>query len=391
MLLDHPDICRVTTPDGREVVLIGTAHISRESVDLAREAIEQERPDAVCLELDAPRFDALAHPERFAQLDLREVMRRKQLPALILNLVLASYQRRLGQSLGVNPGEEMLQGARSAEALGLPIVLADRDVRITLRRAWHAISWWRKVSLLSALLTALLEDPEMTEDDLRSLRRNDAPTLLAEELSKVAPGLRQILLDERDIYLADKIRTAPGTKIVALIGAGHLRGVEAALRDANVPDLATLEEIPPLSPLWHLAGWSVPALIIASIAWIGWTQGIDAAGANSLYWILVTGIPCALGAVLSLAHPATIVTAFVAAPITTLTPVLGAGYATAFAQLYFRPPLIGEIHDVPSDIAVPKKWWSNRLLQVFLVFLLTSIGASIGTFVGGAKILRALF
>lgn len=387
---EHPDITRVTVGD-REFILVGTAHISRESVDLARQTIEAEQPDCVCLELDPPRYDALADPDRFAKLDLREVMRRKQLPTLILNLVLASYQRRMGDSLGVPPGEEMLEGARTAERLGIPIELVDRDARITLRRAWAIVPWYRKFTLLAALLEALFEEPDVSEDDLRELRRQDIGTLLANELGQAAPGLKEVLLDERDLYLADRIGSSRGRKVIALIGAGHVAGVREALSRPQSVDLRALEEIPPLSPIWSLIGYAIPGSILASIAWIGWTQGLAAAGAKSLFWILITGGPCALGAVAALAHPATILTAFLAAPITTLSPVLGAGYVTAFAQLYFRPPLIGEIHTVPQDITSPRAWWKNRLLQIFLVFFLTTIGASFGTFVGGANILSDVF
>jgi len=385
-----PDV-RYVEADGREYILVGTAHISRESADLVHEVIEAERPDAVCLELDRQRFAALENPNHFAQLDLGQVMREKQLSTLLINLLLGAYQRRLGDELGVLPGSEMKEAADTARSLGIPALLCDRDIRITLRRAWAAIPWWRKLWFVPALIAALFERPEISEEDLRRLRQEDAPNKLIEELGAVFPALRTALIDERDRYITEKIRAAPGARIVVVVGAGHLRGIERTLVEHERVDLEPLEVIPPASRVWSWFGWAIPVVILGAIGYIGITQGAQAAGENAVFWILANGVPALAGAVIALAHPATAAVAFGAAPFTSLTPLIGVGYVAAFTQLYLRPPLVSELHSVSQDVARPPMWWRNRLLRILLVFILTTIGSSIGTFVGGSRILANLF
>ncbi len=386
---DSADV-KVVDLDGREVLLVGTAHVSRESADLAEQLIAEERPDRVCVELDERRYEALRQEENFESLDLREVLRRKQLAALMFNLILASYQKQLGGRLGVQPGAELLAAARAAEAIGIPVSLSDRDVRITLRRAWGALSLWHKAQLFGAMIASLFESPDLSEEDLRELRQSDVVTHLLDELGQAFPDLKTALIDERDLYLAEKIRAAPGRRVVAVLGAGHLQGVQRVLRENESGDLEPLEEVPPVSPLVKAVGWSIPAVIVGAIVTIGLRQGAVAAGENIAVWFLVNGVLAMAGAVIALAHPATIATAFLSAPITSLTPVIGVGYVAAFAQTYVRPPLVRELRSVMTDMRQVGKWWSNRLLRIFLVFLLTTWGSIAGTFIGGTEILSNL-
>lgn len=375
----------------REVVVVGTAHISRESVDLVRQVIETERPDRVCIELDERRFRALERPQHFEGLDLRELIRSRQLSTLLLNLVLAAYQRSLGLQLGVRPGSELLEAARAAEAAGIPVDLCDRDVRITLRRAWASLSLWEKSRALSSLLAGLLEGQELDEESLRALREQDVLTRLLDELGRELPRLKGALIDERDAYLAERIRRAPGQRIVAVVGAGHVQGILRLLDEQESIDLEPLETVPPPSRLWKVIGWGIPAFILGALAWIGLQHGAHAARADLGFWVLANGVPCALGALVALAHPGTIVSAFVAAPITSLTPVVGAGYVTAFVQAWLRPPFVREFSQVLDDVRRPGGWWRNRLLRILLVFVLTTLGSLLGTWVGGAQIARHLF
>ena len=199
----------------RDFVLVGTAHISRESVDLVREVIAEERPDTVCIELDTQRFEALRNEKRWEALDLREIIRNRQLAQLISSLILSSYQRRLGMQLGVTPGSELLEAARVAEELQIPIELCDRDVRITLRRAWAAVSWWRKAMLLATIAASAFDTPELSEEELRRIRQQDVLSELMRELGEAMPALKKVLIDERDAFLAEKIRRVPGSRIVA--------------------------------------------------------------------------------------------------------------------------------------------------------------------------------
>jgi pheromone shutdown-related protein TraB len=377
--------------DGREFIIVGTAHISRESADLVREVIEREHPDCVCIELDEQRYAALSQRTRWEALDLKQVIRNKQLAALLANLVLASYQKKLGGALGVTPGTELLEAAKAADALGIPVSLCDRDVRVTLRRAWASMGFFKKAQLLSMLGVSLFESPEIDEDDLRRLRDRDVLTELMTELGEAMPMLKRSLIDERDAFLTQKMKQAEGEKIVAVVGAGHVDGICRALSDADEVDLEAINTVPPVSPIWKWVGWGIPAVIIASLVFIGITKGPEAAEANLLYWIIANGVPSTLGALLAMAHPITVAAAFFVAPVTSLTPVIGAGYVLAFVQAYVRPPVVKELEKLTDDIGVPRQWWRNRMLRIFLVFFLTTFGSLIGTYVGGYEIIKNLF
>ncbi len=375
---------------GRHFVVVGTAHISRESVDLVREVIEAERPDRVCLELDPQRYEALSQEQRWEELDLREVVRKRQLATLMANFILASYQKRLGLQLGVTPGSELLEAGRTAEELGIPIELCDRDIRVTLRRAWNSLSLYRKAMLISTFIASTFESPELSEEELRRIRQQDVLNELMAELGEAMPDLKRVLIDERDAYLAQKIRDSEGERVVAVVGAGHVRGMLAALAVNRNVDLDEINEIPPVSPVWKWVGWGIPVLIVGSIAWIGLTQGREAAGENAWFWFLANAIPSGIGGLAALAHPATIAAAFLSAPFTSLTPVIGAGYVAAFVQTWVRPPKVTEFQTVGTDMTKLSAWWQNRLLKIFVVFVLTTAGSLIGTWVGGIEIVGNL-
>jgi pheromone shutdown-related protein TraB len=372
-------------------VLVGTAHVSRESTELVRRVVEAAQPDGVCIELDAGRYEALARPQRFEQLDLRQVLATRQLPTLFANLLLASFQHSLGMKLGVRPGAELLEGARAAEAIGKPFHLCDREVRQTLKRAWGALSFWKKSLLAAALVESLFARPEMSENDLRELRQRDAMTQLLEELSKAFPGLKRVLIDERDAYLAEKIRRAPGAKLVAVVGAGHVAGLAAHLERGEALELGPLEAVPPPSRFAGWFGWAFALAIVGSIVALGVLRGPEAVGDSALAWVLATGIPCALGTALAFGHPVTIVSGFLAAPITTLHPAIGAGYVTAFVQAYVRPPFVREFSNVLADLESVRGLWSNRLLRVLMVFVLSSLFTFAGMWIGLGQLLHTLF
>ncbi len=384
------DVHRVEA-GGRHFVVVGTAHISRESVDLVREVIEAERPDRVCLELDPQRYEALSQEQRWEELDLREVVRKRQLATLMANFILASYQKRLGGRLGVTPGAELLEATRVAAALDIPVELCDRDVRVTLRRAARSISFFQKAMLFGSLFAGAFEKVELSEEELRRLRQQDVLSELIRELGESMPTLKRVLIDERDAYLAERVRAAGGQRLVVVVGAGHLEGVGEALRARRRADLEALDAIPPISATWKWVGWSVPAVILGSLALIAWRKGAAVAGENVLYWILANGIPSSLGTALALGHPLTVIAAFCAAPLTSLTPVIGAGYVTAFVQAVLRPPRVVEFQSVSDDASRLAGWWGNRLLRVMLVFVLSTLGSLIGTWLGAYEIVSNLF
>jgi pheromone shutdown-related protein TraB len=377
--------------NGKELLLVGTAHISRESAQLVRRIIEEEQPDKVCVELDEKRFESLSKRKSWVNLNLKEIIYRKQLSTLLANLVLASYQKKLGDQLGIQPGTELLEAAKTAEELGIDVALCDRDVRVTMRRAWQCTSLWKKGYLLASLLASLFDDTEISEEKLREMRQSDVISELMEEMGEALPELKRVLIDERDTFLSEKIKDALGHKTVAVVGAGHVAGIIEALEEDRSARMEEINTIPPVSPVWKTLGWSIPAVIIGSIIAIAFRKGGAVAGDNIIYWILANGIPSSIGAVLALAHPLTIAGAFVAAPLTSLTPVIGAGYVTAFLQVIFQPPVVSEFESALSDMSSLTGWWKNKLLRVFLAFILPGFGSMIGTWIGGYEIINNLF
>ncbi len=374
----------------RQIILIGTAHVSQKSVDLVQQVIDRERPDCVCVELDEKRYQSLSQKEQWQSLDIKQIIKQKQLSTLMINLTLASYQKKLGDQLGVVPGSELLEATRSAERFAIPVALCDRDVRVTLRRAWKKTSFFKKGYLLASLLASLFDSTKLSEEKLSELKESDALSELLAEMGEALPEIKQVLIDERDTFLSEKIKAASGQKIVAVVGAGHVAGLKKALVEDRSAQMEEINTIPVLSSVWKSVAWLVPALILGSIAYIGFAKGGQAAGANALYWVLANGIPASIGALIGLAHPVTILTAFVAAPITSLTPVIGAGYVCAFVQAMMRPPVVREFETVMTDMATLGGWWHNNLLKVFLAFLLPAIGSMIGTWIGGYEIISNL-
>jgi pheromone shutdown-related protein TraB len=387
----YPDDVAIINVGDKTILLVGTAHISRQSADLVEQVIANEQPDTVCIELDEKRFAALSNRKRWENLDLKEIIRKKQLSTLLVNLILASYQKKLGGRLGVMPGSELLRAAQIAEQNNIPVELCDREVRVTLRRAWHATSLWKKGYLVASLFASLFDTTELDEEKLAELRSKDVLSELMDELGNSLPDTKNALIDERDIFMAEKIKAAAGKHIVAVVGAGHMEGMQRVIKQNNQEIMGEINTIPPVSKIWKIIGWSIPAAILLSIAAIGFRQGAGEAGANALYWILANGIPSAIGAVFAWAHPATVFSAFAAAPITSLTPVIGAGYVCAFVQVMTRPPMVKEFENVGNDIGRIRGWWQNKLLRIFLVFIMTGLGSSIGTWVGGYRIFTNLF
>lgn len=384
------DVAQVTV-NGRTYVIVGTAHISQESTDLVRQVIEQEKPDVVCVELDEQRYKTLSDQRKWESLDLRQIIRQKQLMTLIINLLLSSYQKRLGQKLGVAPGTELLEATKVANELNIPVELVDRDVRITLRRAWNSMSFIEKMKLIGSGFVGAFEGEEISEEKLSELRQTDVLTELMNELGEFMPVLKSVLIDERDAYIAQKTYDSPGEKAVVIVGAGHLNGIRETLEANQKVDLAPLETVPPASKVGKIIGWGIPILILGMLLFIGITQGAEAARDNAIFWFLANAIPTALGTLLALAHPVTILASFLAAPFTSLTPVIGAGYVAAFVQVYMRPPKVKELKAVGEDAGQLKMWWKNRLLRVLLVFIFATIGSLIGTVLGASEIFSNLF
>ena len=387
---EKSDVYRIHTKDNREIILVGTAHISQISKDLVHETIETESPDTVCVELDEGRLKSIQDPNRWKNTDLRDVIRKKQLATLIANLVLGSYQKRMGAQTGVKPGSELKEAVDIANEKNIPIVLADRDIKITLKRTWACTPWYRKFNLLGGLFASIFDRTEISEDELQKIKEKDALNSMMQEFGKTFPEVKQVLIDERDQFLASKIKNAQGDKVVAVIGAGHMRGIASIIEeDKELPSEESISVIPKGTSIWKILGWTFTLAIIASIALIGYFAGIEKAGQLSLKWFMYTGGGAMLGAIIAGGHPLTVLVALVMAPFTGLTPLIGVGFFTALTQVYVRPPRVSEMETLTDDIWQVKRWWKNRVTRVILCFLCPGIPAIIGKILAIFEIYQA--
>ena len=386
---EKSDICRIKKDD-KEYILVGTAHISQASKDLVRATIEAESPDTVCVELDEGRLNSIKDPDRWKKTDLKQVIKKKQLATLIANLVLGSYQKRMGAQTGVKPGSELKEAVDVAAEKNSELVLADRDIKITLRRTWACTPWYRKLNLLGGLIASIFDKTEVSEEDLAKIKQQDALNAMMQEFGKSFPEVKQVLIDERDQFLASKIKNAPGKKIVAVVGAGHMNGIAKIIEeDRELPSEESISVIPKSSPVWKIIGWAIPVAIVASIIAVGVHTGAEKAGELSLQWAMLTGGGAMLGTVIAGGHPLTVLVALIAAPFTGLTPLIGVGFFTALTQVYMRPPRVSEMETLTDDVWQIKRWWKNRVTRVILCFLCPGIPAIIGKILAIFKIYQA--
>ncbi len=369
--------------DDKEIVLVGTAHISQESVDTVVRTIDEVIPDTVCVELDTQRYQSLINNKGWESLNLKEIIKKKQIPFLLANLALSSYQKRMGLHTGVKPGAELAAAAQTAEEREMEVELIDRNIRTTLLRVWRKTSLWNKTKVIASLFGSLFEKQELNEKELAKLRASDTLSNMLEEMEKLLPSVKQILVDERDMYMAYHIRNAPGKRVLAVVGAAHLPGIIRLLQgdEINPEAIAEITTIPPKTTLSKIIPWLIPGIVIALFI-VGFFFGNRDQLANAATaWVLANGLFSALGALLAFGHPVTIISAFIAAPLTSLNPTIGAGFITGLVQSFVAAPTVRDMEHVGEDLVTFKGWWQNRLTRVLLVFLFSSIGSSIGTFV----------
>jgi len=379
MAMANNDNTHRLTFEDKEVILIGTAHVSRESAELVSKVIEEENPDTVCVELCQSRYQAITQKNKWQDTDLIKVIKEKKAFLLLSNLMLASFQKRIGERLGIKPGEEMLRAIQVAEEVGASVHLADRDIRTTLSRAWRLMGFWARIKLLVQLVASMGETDTITEQDIEEMKKKDVLEALLAEIGEVLPGLRRILIDERDQYLAYKIRTAPGEKIVAVVGAGHVPGIRKYWNDPV--DVDTLEQIPPKGKLVTSLKWGVPAVVVGLII-LGFFFAGASVGTHMIkWWVLANGVLAGIGAVMALAHPLTVVSAVVAAPLTSLNPMIAAGWVAGLVEVLLGKPKVKDFERLPEDISSIRGFWKNKITRILLVVIFTNLGSSLGTFV----------
>ena len=369
----------------REIILIGTAHVSKESVDEVVEAVKTETPDSVAIELDEQRYESMKNPESWRNLDIVKVLKEGRGFLLMANLVLSSYQKRMGADVGIKPGDEMRAAIKAADELKIPAVMVDRPIQVTLRRAWTRNSLWGKCKLLATLLSSAFEKEEITPEQIESLKSSNEMDSMMDELANYLPTVKEVLIDERDMYLATSIWNAKGKKIVAVLGAGHLPGVvkhlNAFAAGEEKPDVSNISDVPPKGVGSKIAGWILPALIVALLAAGFFTGGAKTSLQLLVRWLLWNGSLSAFGTLLAAGHPLAIIAGFVGAPIATLNPFIGVGLFTGLVQAWVHKPKVDDMERLTDDVASLKTIYKNRILRVLLVFFLSSLGGAIGNFI----------
>jgi pheromone shutdown-related protein TraB len=370
---------------GRQFVLVGTAHVSSESVAEVRRIVMEERPDVVCVELDEGRHRSLVGEAGWHELNIGKVLREGKGFLLLANLVLSSFQKRLGSDLGVKPGEEMLAAMQAALELSIPCVLADRDIQVTLRRAWASTGWWGRSKMLAAMISSVLSNEKLEAEEIERLKQSDVLAEMMQELADYLPAAKKALIDERDRWLASRIYTASGAKVVAVVGAGHLEGIVGHLEGLDAgresADLSDIADVPLKSWVGKVLPWVIPAAIVALFVAGFFKSGLRMSLDMALKWLLANGGLAALGSALALAHPLTILVGFVGAPIATLNPFVGIGPFTGIVEAFLRKPRVSDFERLQQDITSLKGFYTNRVTRILLVFFLSSIGGMVGNFI----------
>ena len=374
--------------DGKKIILIGTAHISQSSVDEVNTVINQVNPDTVCIELCSSRYQAMLAKDQWKNMDIFKVIREGKSFLLFANLIMTAFQKRLGSKLGVKPGSEMFEAANVAEKLNSELVLADRDVKITLQRTWRGMRFWGKMKVLGQLLASLFIREEISKEEIEKLKESDALSEAMKMLAEQSPEMKRILIDERDQYMAEKIRQSMGKLVVAVVGAGHVKGLTAELE--NKHNLAELESVPPTGKAVAWLKWGIPALIIALIVYGFFTVDTDVSIEMIQRWVLINGTLSALGTAAAFGHPITIAVAFIAAPFTSLNPTIAAGWVAGLVEALLRKPQVRDFENLADDITHLRGFWQNNITRILLVVIFANLGSAIGTFAGGFAIATLL-
>jgi len=397
------------TLNGREFKLIGTAHVSRESIEEVGNIIREEKPDMVCVELDSARYNSITQNDNWEKLDLSKVFKEGKGFLLIANLVLASFQKRLGNEVGVKPGEEMKTAVEAASEMGIPYSFCDREVHTTLRRAWARCGIWSKAKLMASLLGSAFTTEKLDEKEIEALKNKNELDGMMNELSKYLPAVKTVLIDERDQYLASKIWTSlpaeeasqeqPETrapkKVAAVVGAGHMSGMITHLEKLSKgeadSDVSELDKIPPRGFFSKSAGLIIPLAIVALVAAGFYIVGFDKVKTMVLTWVLWNGSLAALGSLIALAHPLAILVSFFAAPFATLNPLVGVGLFAGLVQIAFVKPRVLDVQNITEDATSVKGVYRNRITRALLVFFLSSLGGAIGNFISIPQMFSSLF
>ena len=380
------------------IILIGTAHISKESVEEVKEAIEKYKPDIVAVELCQRRYDAITKKDKWESTPVTKLLKSNNAYLMLAQTFLSSIQRKLGKEYGVEPGSEMIAALDEAKKHNLEVALVDRDISITLKRAWRKMGFREKFRLTWEFLKALMgyDEDELEELDLKKLMDQDVISSLMEEFGEIAPSVSTVLIHERDEYISKKIQDeSKKGKVVAVVGAGHLQGIKKQLEKKELKtNLEELEQVPRKRiKISKVVAYSIPVLFVVMILWLVFSRGPDAWDQIKnvfIWWFLINGSLSALGALIARAHPLTIGTAFVAAPLTSLNPAIAAGWVAGYVEAKLRTPVVKDFKEL-SKIESFKEFWNNRVIRLLMVVALANLGSMIGTLIAFPYIASFVF
>ncbi|OOG28728.1 conjugal transfer protein TraB [Thioalkalivibrio denitrificans] len=379
------------------ITVLGTAHVSRASAEAVETLIRSGEYDAVAVELCPSRHNAIVRPDDLARMDLFQVLRQGKVPMVTASLALGAYQQRLAEQFGIEPGAEMRSAIREAQADHLPVLLIDREVGVTLKRCYRNVPWWQRFGLFGGLLAGLMSKEKITEEEIERLKEGDILESTFNQFAQQSQALFQPLIAERDRYMAARLRqeAAQGgyRHILAVVGAGHLKGIrenlEAECTDSPQAVIRSLDQEPPPARWPKVLPWVIVVLVLTGFA-IGFSRNPELGWQLVLDWVLINGGLAATGAVIAAAHPVTVVSAALAAPLTSLNPTIGVGFVAAGVETLVRKPSVGDFARLKQDTSHPGGWWRNRVSRILLVFILTTIGSAVGTYVAGFRIFERL-
>jgi pheromone shutdown-related protein TraB len=380
--------------DGVRYTLLGTAHVSQSSIDAVEAAVASGFYDTIAVELDANRHRALTGGDDLSRMDLFRIIREGKVGLVAANLALAAYQRRLAEQLGVQPGAELRAAAVGAAERGLALKLIDRDVGTTLKRAWYALGFWGRSKLMAGLAASLFVDEEVGADDVEKLKQGDILESSFGEFARETPQLYEKVIAERDRYMAASLREVSGEarEVLAVVGAGHLRGLAARLladKDEPAEVRRELDTLPDPSTV----PWFTIVLALFLVFGFGWGfyyGGLEVGAGMALQWMAITAVLGAFGCALAGGHPLSILAAAIASPITPLHPALSSGMVSAYVEAWVRKPTYEDMLRLRDDTQTARGWWRNRFARVFVNFILTSLGTVAGVWTATALLLHGL-
>ncbi len=383
--------------NNREIILIGTAHISKESIDEVKSTIEAEKPDRVCVELCKQRYDILNDKEKWKNTDITKIIKENKTFLFLVNLILSNFQRRLGEDVGILPGAEMIEAMNAAKNLNIPIELADRDINTTMKRASHKMSIFEKYKVFSLILLTLFFSEKLRAEEIEQLKNKDVMSQMMDELALAFPNVKSVLIDERDYYLTNKILNASGNKVVAVVGSGHLAGIKRNIEKFSEKTSEEHENlmkevtyIPKGRNLVKFFTYSILLLITGMFIYGFYVKGIDVFLNMAGTWFLYHSVFAAIGAILAFARPLTILATFIFSPFAALHPGISIGMVSALVEAKVRPPKVIDFENLHKI----RKWndlWRNQVVRIILVFFFTNTGGSIATFVSMGFMLPMLW